>query len=310
MIDAECVLQSRSREISMLALVVKPSLHGRLKFNKVLSELEKFQPVILMANSREGLTKEISDLWRTNPNLTVVACGGDGTFNLALNAIPSLEIPLAVIPMGTGNDFARYLSIKSVGHGISVLSSCGPVKMDMGTIELSDNSAFRFAGIASCGFDAQVNERANTYRGPSGTLKYLVALAAELVYLKSRKLCLTIDSKLTKTEEYTLIAVGNTSSYGGGLRMCPTANAYDEQFEITCVDKVSRRLLVRVLPKVFWGGHTKHKQVEQKSAQLVQISGEEFPVYADGEKVGHGPVVIRMHPAAMRVWQAQPSDTL
>jgi len=293
----------------MLALVVKPSLHGRSKFNKVLKSLDNSQSIILSGSTSDSLKQEITELWQLNPNLVVVACGGDGTFNLALNALPSLEIPLAVIPMGTGNDFARYLSIKSAAQGISVLSSCTPVSMDMGTIELSDNSTHRFAGIASCGFDAQVNERANTYRGPAGTLKYLLALAVELAHLKARELSVTTDGKSARTQDFTLIAVGNTSSYGGGLRMCPTANAYDQQFEVTYVEKVTRRLLIRVLPKVFWGGHTKHKQVSQSTGQLIHISGEGFPVFADGEKIGCGPIAVRLHPAAMRVWQAQPSGT-
>jgi diacylglycerol kinase (ATP) len=181
--------------------------------------------------------------------------------------------------------------------------------MDMGTIKLPDGSIVRFAGIASCGFDAQVNERANTYRGPAGTLKYLVALAMELVNLKSWELAVSTDGGAIRTDNFTLIAVGNTSSYGGGLRMCPTANAYDQEFEITYVEEVSRRLLVRVLPKVFWGGHTKHRQVTQSSSKGIEISGDSFPVYADGEKIGYGPVVITLHPGAMRVWQAQPSHT-
>ena len=165
------------------------------------------------------------------------------------------------------------------------------------------------AGIASCGFDAQVNERANTYRGPAGTLKYLVALAVELVKLNSREFMVSTNDGEHQAGRFTLIAVGNTSSYGGGLRMCPTADAFDQHFEVTYVDKVTRRLLVRVLPKVFWGGHTKHRQVTQSVAQKIEIGGDEFPVYADGEKIGHGPVVITLHPGAMRVWQAQPTNT-
>jgi diacylglycerol kinase (ATP) len=91
--------------------------------------------------------------------------------------------------------------------------------------------------------------------------------------------------------------------------MCPTANAYDHLFEITYVEKISRRLLVRVLPKVFWGGHTKHSQVTQTTNQRIDVRGEPFPIYADGEKIGLGPAVITLHPGAMRVWQAQPTIT-
>jgi len=293
----------------MLALVVKPSLHGRAKFKKILNELAHLNPLILHGTSASSLEKELLDLWNQDSNLVVVACGGDGTFHLALNALPDLTIPLAVIPMGTGNDFARYLSIKNPSHATAVLQNGEPVAMDFGTIELADTTVVRFAGIASCGFDAQVNERANTYRGPTGTLKYLMALTVELVKLNSRHLEVSADGGQTRGGQFTLIAVGNTSSYGGGLKMCPTANAYDHLFEITYVEKISRRLLVRVLPKVFWGGHTKHSQVTQTTNQRIDVRGEPFPIYADGEKIGLGPAVITLHPGAMRVWQAQPTNT-
>lgn len=293
----------------MLALIVKPALIGKSRFEKVWSELAEFDPIILSGKCAETLRTEIELLWIQDPGLTVAACGGDGTLHLALNALPNMSIPLAVIPLGTGNDFAHYLATTKPTQAISVLRDSAPVHMDMGTVELNDGSTFRFAGIASCGFDAQVNERANTYRGPAGTLKYLAALVIELAQLNSRRLEVSVDGSLARTDDFTLIAVGNTSSYGGGLKMCPTANAYDHFFEITYVEAITRRLLIRVLPKVFWGGHTKHKQVTQSSNQEVRISGEAFPIYADGEKIGHGPAVITLHPSAMRVWQAQPSLT-
>lgn len=293
----------------MIALIVKPSLLGRSKFKKLLTKISEFEPVLIKGETIYAIRSEIEDLLIVDPNLTVVACGGDGTFHLALNSLPDLNIPLAVIPMGTGNDFARYLSIKHPKQAIDILRNSTPVTMDMGTIELSDGSELRFAGIASCGFDAQVNERANTYRGPAGTLKYLAALAVEMANLNSRQLSVSIDDGPVRSEEFTLIAVGNTSSYGGGLRICPTANAYDQAFEVTYVERITRRLLVRVLPKVFWGGHTKHRQVRQASAHKIEIAGDQFPIYADGEKIGYGPVVVTVQPHAMRVWQASTGNT-
>lgn len=309
MTAAEIARRKQTRTLLMIALVVKPALIGKPIFNNVWSELADLDPIILKGTSALALNEEIEELLQKDSRLTVVACGGDGTLHLALNALPNLDIPLAVIPMGTGNDFARYVSLVKPKQALDTLRNCAPVNMDMGTIALSDGKVIRFAGIASCGFDAQVNERANTYRGPTGTLKYLAALVVELAQLKSWQLEVSADDETTRTDEFTLIAVGNTTSYGGGLRMCPTANAYDQFFEITYVEGITRRLLVRVLPKVFWGGHTKHKQVTQSSSQRIHIRGESFPIYADGEKIGNGPAVITIHPGAMRVWQAEPGTT-
>ncbi|MEY2773303.1 MAG: Diacylglycerol kinase catalytic domain, partial [Actinomycetota bacterium] len=90
----------------MIALVVKPKLLGSKRFKKVVDELSHLKPVILSGNDAASLRAEISELHNLDSDLTVVACGGDGTFHLALNSIPDLAVPLAVIPLGTGNDFA------------------------------------------------------------------------------------------------------------------------------------------------------------------------------------------------------------
>jgi diacylglycerol kinase family enzyme len=82
----------------MIALVVKPKLLESKRFKKVFDELSHLKPVILSGNDSATLRAEISELRNLDSDLTVVACGGDGTFHLALNAIPDLTVPLAVIP--------------------------------------------------------------------------------------------------------------------------------------------------------------------------------------------------------------------
>jgi diacylglycerol kinase (ATP) len=181
--------------------------------------------------------------------------------------------------------------------------------MDHGLIALADGQSRKFVGVASCGFDAQVNERANRYRGPTGTLKYLFALLVELSKLSARELEILVAGEAPRSERMTLVAVGNTTSYGGGMKMCPTANAADGLLEVTFVAKVSRRVLLRVLPKVFWGTHVKHSLVTQTSCTKIDISGESFPVYADGERVGVGPVSVHVVAGGLRVWQAKRAPT-
>ena len=67
---------------------------------------------------------------------------------------------------------------------------------------------------------------------------------------------------------------------------------------------VTRRLLVRVLPKVFWGGHVSHPKVKQQTASVVELGGDSFAVYADGELIGKGPIKVELIPRGVRVWQA------
>jgi diacylglycerol kinase (ATP) len=172
--------------------------------------------------------------------------------------------------------------------------------VDLGHISCEDGTSRFFAGVASCGFDAQVNERANGYRGPQGTAKYLVAVMAELKALSSREMRVEDDNG-ARSSMLTMVAIGNTSRYGGGMRVCPAADARDGLLTVTAVDRVSRRTLVAVLPRVFTGSHVTHEAVTVGSTTRIALSGAAFPVYADGERVGMGPVEVTSVPRALRI---------
>ena len=287
----------------MLALIVKPTAWKSRKAKTVLEGLQASGAIALKGSNSAELRIELAELQRDYSDLTLVACGGDGTVHLALNSMPD-NVALAVIPMGTGNDFSRYLGIKDIKTALEVLATGKATAIDYGLVILANGVQRKFLGVASCGFDAQVNERANTYRGPSGTIKYLAALFVELSKLSPSNFTVVSDGPAMRCELLTLVAVGNTSSYGGGMKICPTANAVDGLFEVTYVQAVTRRLLVRVLPKVFWGGHVSHPKVKQEVASRVELGGDSFPVYADGELVGTGPIKVELMPKGVRVWQA------
>jgi len=291
----------------MFALLIKPGVHKRSKYATTINNLVAQGAVVLMSTEVTGLKSELIALKAANAEITLIACGGDGTVHLAINACFELEMDLAVIPMGTGNDFARYIGVKNKELGLATIQTGAPKPMDVGVIKLHNGEQHYFAGIASCGFDAEVNGRANRYRGPAGTAKYLVAVFQQLSTLKAQRLNLKIDA-VTQAGEYTLVAIANTNSYGGGMKVCPTADAYDGEFEITMVDRVSRSLLVRVLPRVFWGGHVKHPKVSQSVGQFVSITDASPLIYADGERIGRGPASFDILPNAIRVWQAIPSQ--
>ena len=293
----------------MFALLIKPTVKQTRSGRRTLAKIHELGAVELTGANDSELLSELATLHKMHQDLVVVACGGDGTVNLAVNSLPDMRIPIAVIPLGTGNDFARFIGIKSSSEGIRVLRGGVATAFDHGVITLADGQSRKFVGVASCGFDAQVNERANKYRGPTGTLKYLVALLVELSRLSARELAIQLAGKEIRNERLTLVAIGNTSSYGGGMKMCPTAVADDGLLEVTFVAKVTRRVLLRVLPKVFWGTHVRHPLVTQASCTEIDISGEAFPVYADGERVGIGPVSVHVVAGGLRVWRAMPATT-
>lgn len=293
----------------MYALLIKPTVKQTRSGRRILTTINELGSIELTGADISSLRSELQNLQGIYQDLVVVACGGDGTVNLAVNSLPDMKIPVAVVPLGTGNDFARFIGIKNPIEGIRVLRSGVAAVLDHGVISLPDGQTRKFVGVASCGFDAQVNERANRYRGPTGTLKYLVALLVELSKLSARELEIRVSGEEVRREKMTLVAIGNTSSYGGGMKMCPQADAHDGLLEVTFVAKVSRRVLLRVLPKVFWGTHVRHPLVTQASCAKIDIRGEAFPVYADGERIGVGPVSVHVVAGGLRVWQAMQATT-
>ena len=89
-----------------LALLVKPTVWESRRAKAVLEVLQTSGAVVLQGSNRAELSVELAALHSNYPEMTLVACGGDGTVHLALNSMPD-NVSLAVIPMGTGNDFSR-----------------------------------------------------------------------------------------------------------------------------------------------------------------------------------------------------------
>lgn len=284
----------------MIALLVKPVAWKRAKFRRVLDGLVQGGAYVLQSHTARDIAQEVTQLLNQYGDVTVVACGGDGTAHLLANGVYGLDVTFAVIPMGTGNDFARYLGITDLDTALDTLHGSEFMGIDVGTVSLDDGTTRHFIGVTSCGFDAQVNERANTYRGPQGTAKYVAALLGELKSLKPLTIAVDVDG-VSEVRTVILMAIGNTNSYGGGMRVCPQASALDGVFTVTSVEVVSRSLLLRVFPKVFTGSHIHHPKVSTFDAKTIRISGTAFPMYADGERIGMGPATIAISPQALLV---------
>ncbi|MFM1819265.1 MAG: hypothetical protein RIS61_863 [Actinomycetota bacterium] len=284
----------------MFALLIKPAAMKKAAHRKVISDLKDSGAIFLTGHDAVSIRSEIESIKVIHSDLTVVACGGDGTVNLCLNSIVDLNVKFAVLPMGTGNDFARYLGLKDLDDALLVLTAGLSSKVDVGKVTLADGSVKYFGAVASCGFDAQVNEIANQMSGPNGPIKYLAAVFREISNLTSLHLSIkTTDQNLVG--DYTLIAIGNTSSYGGGMYITPAADLTDGKFTVTYVTKVKRRTLLKVLPKVFSGNHVFHPKVAVDETDRIEISGDPFPVYADGERLGLGPAKFEVLPARLEV---------
>jgi diacylglycerol kinase (ATP) len=157
-----------------------------------------------------------------------------------------------------------------------------------------------WATVLCCGFDSAVTDRANRLRWPRGRRRYDVAVLAELARLRPVELTLVLDGA-AQTLPVTLVAVGNTSWYGGGMKVCPGADPSDGLFDVTVVRAISRMQLIRTKPLLTAGTHVEHPSVTVHRAARVELSCPGVTTYADGELVTPLPAVAECVSGALRV---------
>ena len=233
---------------------------------------------------------------------TVVACGGDGTVHLALQAVAGTDVPLGIIPVGTGDDNARrlHLPLKDAVKAADVIADGRTRQIDVGHVTTNDGVCEYFLGVLSVGFDSQVTERANEMTWPHGQLRYLVATLAELRIFKPLPFSMIFDGEPCETEAM-LVAVGNGMQYGGGMRVCPDAKLDDGLLDITVLGAVSKLKFVTSFPSVFKGTHMQQPFVSQHLVKSASIDAPGQIVYADGERIGPVPATITVRPHALRI---------
>jgi len=255
---------------------------------------------LVTGNSSIALTDHLASFIEKNPDTQgVIAVGGDGLLHNVLQHVVPRQIPLAMIPAGTGNDFVRTLgwNLDSFDAQLEAVTTQSPTSVDLGLVD-----GEWFAAILSTGFDSVVNERANTMVWPRGPMKYNAAIAIELPRFKPRHYEITLDDRTISTEAM-LIAVSNGRSYGGGMQVCPNANIIDGLFDVMVLHPVSTIEFVKVFPKVFAGTHISHPAVEIVRSRSVRIESKAI-AYADGERIGQLPIAAECIPGALKSWVA------
>ena len=283
-------------------LILANPTAGRGKGARVLTEsLEhldnhRVRYEVIAASSLESSLQQLHQR-NLNNFQRLFVLGGDGMMHHAINAISTNELPVGLIPAGTGNDFARALgmNLKKPANNIDLFLATEPARVDLGLV-----NGKRFAAICSTGFDSLVNERANSMLWPRGKRKYDIAMLQELPRFKPRRYHITVDG-VSREVEAMLLAIGNGSSYGGGMKVCPDANLFDGLLDLMILHPVPKLEFIRIFPKVYSGAHSTHDKVEFIRGKEISITGDAV-TYADGERISPTPVNVSVHEGALATW--------
>jgi diacylglycerol kinase (ATP) len=238
----------------------------------------------------------------------VLVAGGDGTVARAQQELCGSGIPLGIIPLGTGNDFATAVGLREgdVDAAADAVIAGRSRTVDLGRITRADGSTTLFGTVLATGFDARVSDRANRMRRPRGPSRYTVALLIEFLTLHAVPFALELelaDGTSRRVErDLVLAAVGNGPSYGGGIPICPDADIADGLLDVTLVHAAGRLRLLRLLPAVYRGAHTGHPQVSMHRVRGIRLDAPDATAYADGDPAGALPVRVDVVPGALRVF--------
>ena len=263
----------------------------------------------------------------------VVILGGDGTVHRHLPRLVQLQLPVLIVPCGSGNDFARAVKLGSRKKSVEAwrrfcLNGDNVRSIDLGTI--SPISAARPAGagafdsaqgrsaphehyfccVGGVGLDAEVARRANQLprwlRGHGG---YVVSLPPAVLRFAALPMKLSLaeaedpERLITHSERPTVLAAfANAPVYGGGMKIAPRARLDDGLLDICLITDINKFKLFCLFPTVYFGKHVGMKEVEYLQTRRLRIETEKpLQVYADGEYVCKTPIEVSVAGKALRV---------
>jgi diacylglycerol kinase (ATP) len=227
----------------------------------------------------------------------VVVCGGDGTLNLAIREFDLAAGTLALIPTGSGDDFAKVTGVPRDIAGACRNVLTGPVR----EVDVALANGIRYLGVAGLGFDSEVADYANRHvTWLRGSAVYLFAILRVLPKFRPRPVRVRTEDG-ARDLAIMFAAVGNTRQYGGGIRITPDARIDDGLLDLCIVHETTRVQLLKTLPQAYTGAHVKSDFVETTRGREFHFASElPMAVYADGEPLTQTPVSFGIAPQRLK----------
>ncbi len=243
----------------------------------------------------------------------ILIFGGDGTIHRHLAALVRLQLPVLIVPAGSGNDFARALKLRTTQDSLRVwrafeAGKIQPRPIDLGVIvpSAAPQQTHYFCCVAGCGLDSAAARSANRMprwlRAHGGYALALLPLLRKLPAYSIR-LTQTNGTDQSESEKLTLLAAfANTQFFGDGMRIAPGADFADGRLDICRISTMNPFHLLCMFPTVYFGRHLLSPKVEYSKAQRVMVESKTpLEIYADGELVCETPAEVSIAAGALSV---------
>lgn len=252
----------------------------------------------IFVTERAGHGREIAaDAAKRGARL-VIAWGGDGTINEVASALAFTNVPLGIVPAGSGNGLAREFGISTR----PALALAGAIVAELRAIDIGEINDRLFVNIAGIGFDAHIAARFGERGARRGFLGYAgitVRLLATYVPVDYR---ITTDTG-TQTVRAILVTLANSPQFGNGARIAPGARVDDGLLDLVVFEEQSRFATICALPRLFGGSVERVRGCRIDRVREATIEAEQpMTFHVDGEPfIGGTTIRARVHPGALRV---------
>jgi YegS/Rv2252/BmrU family lipid kinase len=243
----------------------------------------------------------------------IIVVGGDGTMNEVINGvfaqkrIPTTEVMLGMVSVGTGNDWGKMFNLPSDYEGaVETIKNQKTFVQDAGVVTYcKSNKTWQryFINIAGMGFGAKVVARSNKMKdkGKSSPGLYLATLFTSLLSYRSIRAQIEIDGNAFRRKVFNL-NVGIGKYNGGGMMQVPHAIADDGLYSITLIRKMGKLNVIANIRMLYNGKITTHSKVEAYTGKVINVDSPSLlHLETDGETLGHSPMAFQIIPRSVKV---------
>lgn len=234
----------------------------------------------------------------------VIAAGGDGTVNDVVNGIaPHFDRAVfGILPLGTGNDFARMLDLPLDDPAAAVAALAMNRERRVDLVRVRHDEPRYLLNTAGAGFTAKVGENIDSrVKEWWGSLAYIWGAAKTLPELDPYHLRLELDGEPVEIDAYTLV-ISNGRYIGGGIPIAPEAEIDDGLLDVLILPALPVTRLAVLVPQILAGKHEDADDLVRRRAAMVRVGcAPEMPFNVDGEPIGHCPADFIVEPRKLRI---------
>lgn len=292
-------------------------------FSRIKSTFRMLEDDMVIEETKcTGDAKDIAQRYSDEygSNCVIVSCGGDGTVHEIANGLAHTNTPMMILPLGTGNDFAKKIygtkkiNVENVIKAFGFYS--GKIRYDIKPIDLIDYNGEKCINVMSYGLDTKVETLGRKIAGKVPALghqAYNLAIFPVLCSSLDYKLnvdlnCLDKDGNAYKIHkeplDYTLFAICNASYYGGGFCPAPNSVLDDGLLDYALCHPLKLAEAPPLIPKYSAGRVDEIKKLDTgyiTSGRIWSVDGKQLLGNCDGENFDYNEVNFRVEHKALKL---------